>query len=68
MAADWRMSPTRHAALCTCAPSTMVGGAFCRHPSWSAVGALAPGGEPARILYQCGRCGVTVAALPETSG
>lgn len=60
------MTSARHAALCTCAPSILVDGAFCRHLQWKWVGVHAPGGEPAQNIYQCTKCGAAVNALPET--
>lgn len=59
------MSPTRHAALRTCAPSRMVGGAFCRHPNWLATHAPREGMNPLQVVYRCDRCCVEVRAYPE---
>lgn len=60
-----RVTPARHAALCTCAPARMVAGAFCRHPEWKLAhvegftGVLV---DSVRLTYQCTRCRVEVIA------
>lgn len=68
MAEGRAVTPVRHAALCTCAPSRMIGGAFCPHPAWKPrafEGIKSERGEVTFGIYRCTRCGVEVRAIPE---
>lgn len=68
MVAGARVTPARHAALCTCAPSRLIGGAFCRHPEWKPrafEGFKSERGQVTFAIYRCTRCGVEVRAIPE---
>lgn len=59
------MSPTRHAALCTCAPARMVAGAFCRHKEFAELPIDSLDSNFGVRRYECKECGVKVKARAE---